>query len=56
MQFINKQSGEVHFAHNKSDIKSYQSSQAWEEVKETKVSPKEEVKEKKSILNKLFKD
>lgn len=56
MQFINKKSGEIHFAHNKADIKAYEGSQAWEAVKET---PKEEApkekKEKKSILDKIFK-
>lgn len=60
MQFKNKQSGEIHFAHNKADIKSYQGNQAWEEVKETVKAPKEEApkekKEKKSIIDKIFKD
>ena len=60
MQFINKQSGEVHFAHNKADIKSYESSQAWEAVKEVVKAPKEEKLEKtkptkETILDKLFK-
>ena len=59
MQFKNKQSGEIHFAHNKADIKSYQGSQAWEEVKEVVKAPKEEApkekKEKKSIIDKIFK-
>jgi len=59
MQFINKQSGEIHFAHNKEDIKSYQANQSWEEVKEAVKTPKEEPKEKKekkSIIDKIFKD
>jgi hypothetical protein len=63
MQFINKQSGEIHFAHNKADIKAYEGSQAWEVVKETVKAPKEEVTEKpkatkekkEGLLNKLFK-
>jgi hypothetical protein len=60
MQFINKQSGEIHFAHNKADIKAYEANQAWEAVKEVVKAPKEEApkekKEKKSILDKIFKD
>jgi hypothetical protein len=63
MQFKNKQSGEIHFAHNKADVKAYESSQAWEVVKETVKAPKEEVTEKpkatkekkEGLLNKLFK-
>lgn len=57
MQFKNKQSGEIHFAHNKDDIKSYESSQAWEAVKEVVKAPKEEkVKStKEKILDKFFK-
>lgn len=61
MQFKNKQSGEIHFAHNKADIKSYEGSQAWEAVKEEVKAPKEEVKVEKTkatkekILDKIFK-
>lgn len=60
MQFINKISGEIHFAHNKDDIKAYESSQAWEAVKEVVKAPKEEKVEKvkstkEKILDKLFK-
>jgi hypothetical protein len=57
MQFKNKQSGEIHFAHNKDDIKAYESSQAWEAVKEVVKAPKEEkVKStKEKILDKFFK-
>ena len=56
MQFKNKQSGEIHFAHNKADIKAYEASQAWEAIKEAKKEVKEEKKEKKSIIEKFFKD
>lgn len=64
MQFKNKQSGEIHFAHNKADVKAYESSQAWEVVKETVKAPKEEAKsdkpkatkeKKEGILDKFFK-
>lgn len=63
MQFINKQSGEIHFAHNKADIKAYEGSQAWEVVKETVKAPKVEATEKpkaskdkkEGILDKFFK-
>lgn len=63
MQFINKKSGEVHTALTKEDIKTYEASQAWEAVKETVKTPKEEVTEKpkatkekkEGIFSKLFK-
>lgn len=65
MQFINKQSGEIHSANTKDEIKSYEANQAWELVetkkvkepaKEVKEEAPKEKKEKKSILDKLFKD
>jgi hypothetical protein len=59
MQFINKQSGEIHFAHNKADIKAYEANQVWEAVKETvkeKTDKPKATKEKKEgILDKFFK-
>jgi hypothetical protein len=63
MQFINKKSGEIHTALTKDEIKTYEASQAWEAVKETVKTPKEEVTEKpkatkekkESLLTKLFK-
>jgi len=62
MQFINKTSGEIYSALTKDEVKSYEASQAWEAVKETVKTPKEEVTEKpkvtkekkESLLNKLF--
>ena len=60
MQFINKISGEIHFANNKDDIKAYESSQSWEAIKEVVKVPKEEKTEKtkstkEKILDKFFK-
>ena len=61
MQFKSKLNGDVVHAYNVADIKSYESSQGWEVVKDTAKQEKEKktkaLKEKtKSLFNKLFKD
>lgn len=61
MQFKSKINGDVVHAYNAADIKSYESSQGWEVVKDPAKKEKADkpiaLKEKtKSLFNKLFKD